>query len=181
MKTQRWVALATALAALSCNAFAMDWTPRGAFVIAGVTSHHTDSLSAGLMWPWAWRRQAAGGELTGLTEGYVSYWHARAAPGPRSFTQVGVVPLVRYRFSEGRSDWFAEAGIGASLTDRLYRTADKQFSTSFNFVDVAGVGRSFGAQRRHELGMRLVHISNGSIKRPNPGENFLQLRYAALF
>ena len=181
MKTQRIAALAAVLAALSCNAFAVDWTPRGAFVIGGVTSHRTDSLSAGLVWPWAWRRQAAGGELTGLTEGYVSYWRAREAVGRRSFAQVGVVPLVRYRFSEGRSEWFAEAGIGASLTDRLYRTADKQFSTSFNFVDVVGAGRSFGAQRQHELGLRVVHMSNGSIKRPNPGENFLQLRYAARF
>jgi lipid A 3-O-deacylase len=182
MKTQRVAAMAAALAALSCNAHAMDLTPRGAFVIGGVTAHRTDSLSAGLVWPWTWRREAGGGELTGLTEAYVSYWKARAVPGLHStFTQVGVVPLVRYRFSQQRLDWFAEAGIGISLMDRLYRTPDKQFSTSFNFVDVAGVGRSFGAQRQHELGLRLVHISNAGIKKPNPGENFLQLRYAVLF
>jgi len=182
MNSQRFAAtLAVALGALSCNACALDWTPRGAFVIAGVASHRTDSLSAGLVWPWSWRREALGGELTGLTEGYASYWRAHAASERRSFTQIGVVPLVRYRFSQGRSDWFAEAGIGVSLMDRLYRTNDRQFSTSFNFVDVAGAGRSFGAQRQHELGLRLVHISNAGIKHPNPGENFLQLRYAAMF
>jgi lipid A 3-O-deacylase len=65
--------------------------------------------------------------------------------------------------------------------DRLYNTPTKQFSTRFNFVDNIGVGRSFGAQRQRELDLRVVHMSNGSIKHPNPGENFLQLRYAVMF
>jgi hypothetical protein len=67
------------------------------------------------------------------------------------------------------------------MTDKPYRTPAKEFGTRFNFVDTAGVGRSFGAQRKHELGLRLVHMSNAGIKEPNPGENFLQLRYAASF
>jgi len=48
-------------------------------------------------------------------------------------------------------------------------------------VDVAGVGRSFGADRRRELSLRLSHSSNAGIKEPNPGETFLQLRYAVKF
>jgi hypothetical protein len=181
MNTHRLLLLVPAAAALSLGAHAMDLAPRGAFVTAGVAEHSTHSLSGGVVWPWSWRREAAGGELTALTEGYVSYWSARDVAGRQSFTQLGLVPLVRYRFTQGRSEWFVEGGIGISVTDRLYRTPDKQFSTRFNFVDTVGVGRSFGAQRQHELGMRVVHMSNAGIKRPNPGENFLQLRYAAKF
>lgn len=181
MKTQRLLASAAAVAALSCNVHAMDLMPHGAFVVGGVAARGTDTLSAGVIWPWAWRKEAGGGELSALTEGYVSYWKARATVGRQSFTQLGLVPLLRYRPNQGRSDWFAEAGIGISTTDRLYNTPNKQFSTRFNFVDTIGVGRSFGAQRQHELGLRVVHMSNGGIKYPNPGENFLQLRYAVMF
>jgi lipid A 3-O-deacylase len=183
MKTQRLVASAAAAAALSftANAQAMDLTPHGAFAVAGVAARGTDSLTVGAVWPWAWRMPAGGGELTAITEAYVSYWQARAAVGRHSFTQIGLVPLLRFRPDEGRSAWFGEAGIGVSTTDRLYNTPSKQFSTRFNFVDTLGAGRNFGAQRQHELGLRLVHMSNASIKRPNPGENFLQVRYAVMF
>jgi hypothetical protein len=40
------------------------------------------------------------------------------------------------------------------------------------------VGRMFGAERQHELVLRLEHFSNAGIDHPNPGENFVQLRYA---
>jgi lipid A 3-O-deacylase len=181
MKTQGLLATAAALAALSLNAQAMDLTPRGAFAVAGVAARGTDSLSVGAIWPWAWRTQLPGGEVTAITEAYVSRWKARAAVGRQSFTQFGLVPLVRLRRDEGRSDWFGELGIGVSVTDRVYNTPGKRFSTRFNFVDTLGIGRSFGAQRQQELGVRLVHMSNAGIKHPNPGENFLQLRYAVMF
>jgi len=181
MKTQRLLAAAASVVALSLNAHAMDLAPRGAFVVAGVAARGTDSLTAGAIWPWAWRMQVRGGELTANTEAYVSYWRARDVLGRQSFTQIGLQPLVRLRPDQGRSAWFGEAGIGLSMTDRLYNTPTKQFSTRFNFVDSVGVGRNFGAQRQHELGVRLVHMSNAGIKHPNPGENFLQLRYAVMF
>jgi len=44
-----------------------------------------------------------------------------------------------------------------------------------------GIGRRFGDRGRHEISMRVEHFSNGSIKKPNPGENFLQLRYTRYF
>ena len=89
--------------------------------------------------------------------------------------------MLRLRPAGGSSPWFIEAGIGITVMDRLYRSQTKKFSTTFNFVDVAGIGRSFGADRRQELSLRLVHISNADIKSPNPGENFVQLRYAWMF
>jgi lipid A 3-O-deacylase len=119
--------------------------------------------------------------VSGITEAFLGEWSARQVGERRSFTQVGVLPLVRIRFRGGASPWFVEGGIGASVSSPVYRTANKEFSTSFNFVDVLGIGRSLDAQHRQELSLRLQHISNADIKQPNPGENFLQLRYAVAF
>ena len=63
----------------------------------------------------------------------------------------------------------------------LYETDRKRFSTTFNFGDHLAVGRNFGQRSEHELSLRLQHFSNGGIKHPNPGEDFIQLRYAYRF
>lgn len=80
----------------------------------------------------------------------------------------------------GRAEHF-ETGVGLTATSSRYRTRQKSFSTSFNFSTHLAVGRSFGAQREHGIALRLKHFSNAGIKHPNPGENFLQLRYARRF
>jgi hypothetical protein len=162
-------------------ASAQGLRPSGYFVQGGLAENRIWSATAGLTWPWAWKAGVLGGELGGLTEAYVSHWEAPSASDRRSFTQVGVVPMLRLRLDQGRSPWFAEAGIGLSAMDHHFVTTTKQFTTSFNFVDVVGVGRSFGAAREHELGLRLQHVSNAGIRVPNPGQNFVQLRYAAKF
>lgn len=170
-----------AAAALSLGAGAVDLRPAGAFIEGGLADHRGYSVTAGLVWPWSWRRDFGTAQVTGLTEAYVSHWSGQGATERRSFAQLGLLPLLRLRFDGGRSPWFVEGGIGISVMDRTYRTRTKEFSTSFNFEDVVGVGRSFGADRSRELGLRISHISNGGIKKPNPGENFLQLRYAVMF
>ena len=38
-----------------------------------------------------------------------------------------------------------------------------------------------GDEHQHELGIRWVHVSNGGLKEPNPGQDFLQLRYVSRF
>jgi len=173
--------LSAALAALSLGAAAADLRPAGAFVEAGLAQQSAYSATAGLLWPWAWRREFGHTELSGVTEAYVSHWSARGESRRHDFTQIGVVPVVRMGLDGGRSPWFLEGGIGLSYLDSLYRRQQKQFSTRFNFVDVVGVGRSLDASRRREVSLRISHISNGGIKEPNPGENFVQLRYAFLF
>lgn len=180
MKPPRFVVLAGA-GALSLSVHAADVFMGGVFVQGGVADHGSYSATLGLVWPWSWRREALGGELSASTEVYVAYWSGRMPAGRQGFTQIGVVPMLRYRFSGGRSAWFAEAGIGISGMDTLYHTSEKQFSSSFNFVDAIAVGRSFGAGRRQEVSLRATHYSNAGIRKPNPGENFVQLRYAMLF
>lgn len=160
-----------------------DVTPSSAFVAAdrGAAAQGTTSFTAGVAWSSAWRRTSRTGEWTASFELFVSRWTAQLNGRHESFTLVGLVPLARYRFDHGQSDWFAEGGVGPSTMNRLYERDHKQFSTRFNFYNTVGVGRSFGAQRENEIALRLVHVSNAGIKEPNPGENFVQLRYARQF
>ncbi len=47
--------------------------------------------------------------------------------------------------------------------------------------DHVGVGYAFGAARNDEIALRAEHFSNAGIKHPNPGQNFLELRYTHYF
>lgn len=172
------VVMASVLVLCACAAQAAEGTGPAFAVEAGVATHDNYSLSAGLAWPLRWQRMAAGGEWTGRVELFVSYWSSYVQGGRESRTLVGTLPVVRYRPAGGRSDWFAEAGIGVSYMDALFRTDLHQFSTQFNFVSAIGVGRSFGTHHEHDLSLRASHYSNAGIKNPNPGENFMQLRYS---
>jgi lipid A 3-O-deacylase len=96
-------------------------------------------------------------------------------------TQVGLTPVIRLQPAGAMSHWFAEIGVGANYIVPLYRTGHKRFSTEFNFGDHFGVGRQFGERRQHELMVRVQHFSNAGIDHPNPGENFVQLRYSRRF
>jgi len=169
------------LACCACAVGAADRSGPAFALEGGIADRGTYSVSAGVSWPWTWRASRWGGEWTGASEVFLSHWSARRDDGRESRTLLGALPMFRYRFNEGRSDWFAEGGIGVSYMDALYRTENKQFSTQFNFMSVLGTGRSFGAQREHELSLRISHLSNAGIKKPNPGEQFLQLRYARRF
>lgn len=175
------LALTTALAGA---AQAQDWRPSWAFGQLGGGGSDSDlaAASAGVGWPWAWRAAALGGEFSAMTELYGSFWRARDfGGGHRGFVQLGLVPLLRYRFDAGRSPWFVEGGIGISVTNHRYVTPDKTFSTNWNFSDNLALGRSLGQGGKRELSLRWQHISNAGIRKPNPGEDLVFVRYAMQF
>lgn len=161
-------------------AHAAEPAPVSVFVAGGVSgAHGSGALTVGASWPWAWQRMSQSGQWTAATEAFVSHWRARSrwVPGREGYTQVAVVPVLRYRFGQGRSPWFVEGGIGVSWFDSVYETDRRLFSSRFQFHDTVGVGRSFGAAREHEWTLRFNHISNAGVRKPNPGENLLLLRY----
>ena len=177
----RSLALAAALCVIVPGAAAEGLRPAGYFVQGAIAEGRIWSAAVGLTWPWAWKVGLLGIEVGGVTEAFISHWDAPSDRGRRGFTQVGLVPVFRFRLEQGRSPWFAEAGVGVSAMDHHFMTRSKQFTTSFTFVDIVGVGRSFGTARGQELGLRLQHVSNAGIRVPNPGQNFLQLRYSSAF
>lgn len=170
------------LAALAVPAAqAADFRPDGAFVTGAVAPHGTATLGTGLVWDWDWRAERRA-LVTVQTELIVSGWRADAVGGgSQHLAQVALLPVLRMRLDRGRSPWFLELGVGASYTSKAYVTPNKVTSTRWNFYDMLGLGHSFGAGRRQELGLRYVHLSNGGARDPNPGEDFLQLRYGWRF
>lgn len=168
-------------ATLAWQAFAADLRPAGVFVEGGEGDHALHAAAVGAVWPWAWQRATASGAWTGYTEAWLSRWSARESDGRADFDQVGVAPMFRWRSARGASPWFVEGGIGLVYMDRGFTTPKKHFSTRLNFADTLGVGRNFGARRQHEVTLRFSHFSNAGLKRPNPGQNLLRVKYAYLF
>lgn len=160
----------------------MDWKPDAAEVVAGAAGNGAGQVGAGLVWDWDTRKQRRA-LVTGQTELIASYWNAKAVGGGRQgLMNVALVPVLRMELDQGRSPWVLELGIGISWLSKQYRTPDKAaFSSTWNFYDVIGAAYRFGAKEEQEIGARFTHISNAGLRLPNPGENFLLLRYVRRF
>lgn len=154
--------------------------PRGFFAQMGIAKEVTAG-TAGVIWDLG--KDGLNERWSVYLEGSVSRWQSRGgyATDHGVLTQLALVPVLRYRFEEGRSPWFVEGGIGATVTSNVYRNQDKHFSTAFNFGDHLGVGYAFGPAHKDEIVLRAEHFSNAGIKHPNPGQNFLELRYVHRF
>jgi hypothetical protein len=154
--------------------FAPDW-----FLVQLGRASDTTAASVGVGWDWRWqKRWGERGIVSGYHEVSIGHWRADTGGSRAVVTQLGVTPTLRYWPDGQPRRWFIEAGVGANVLAPIYRTRDKRFSTAFNFGDHIGVGyRTAGAGG--EWSLRLQHFSNAGINHPNPGENFVQLRWSA--
>lgn len=172
------VLLLVASAALCESASASELLPDHLFVQAGI-AQRSQTLTAGASWAWDWRREWGSGELSGHWEASFGRWTSDMDVGSTSgawVTQLGATPVLRWKKPGSR--WYLEGGIGANFLLPIYRSRYKQFSTALNFGSHVAIGLLGGEQSDHDLSLRLQHYSNAGIRRPNPGEDFLQLRYA---
>lgn len=171
------------LGAGTASAFA-DASP-GMYLEGGSSFHggtDADAWTIGAVLPWSWHAGASEDVTSFAWDLFASRWRApEAIDGRRNYAQIGVIATWRYRFDRGVSSWFAEGGLGGTVMNHVYRTADEPFSTAFQFTEVVGIGRRFGARGEHELSLRAQHVSNAGIKKPNPGANFMRLRYLYRF
>lgn len=173
-----------ALAALPQAAQAQSAQASPSLYIQGSQARSdTDALTIGATLPWkGWQRPLWGGQLTGYWDLYASRWSYDGLSGQREhLSLVGLTPTLRLRMDEGRSAWFWEGGIGLTVANKRYEIPNRTFSTRANFASHLGLGVSLGEQRQHDLVLRVQHVSNAGIKKPNPGENFVQLRYGYHF
>ncbi|HIV71378.1 MAG TPA: acyloxyacyl hydrolase [Candidatus Aquabacterium excrementipullorum] len=156
------------------------WGPSSVFIQAG-HAPASSSIAVGVTWDGPWQRRYALGKVTSLWEVSASRWHAQdEAPGQASwFTQFSLTPAWRLYPHRWSSGWFVEAGVGISAISPRYRTRTKEFGTVFNFNEHLALGKRLAD--RHEVSLRVQHVSNAGIKEPNPGETFLQVRYAYAF
>lgn len=93
---------------------------------------------------------------------------------------IGLTPVFRLQ-GVGRTGIFADFGIGAHLLSRTRISDADVFSSAFQFGERLGIGYRFEDVVSSEVALRVQHYSNGRIKRPNPGINFLLLQYSAQF
>lgn len=178
-----FVGAASIFSLLSTATYAFDTpaAPSQWFVQAGFAGG-TRSATLGLRWPWEWRSLSWGAELTVYTEASISFWTFDDANGRRANLYQGAIgPVVRLRPDSGAAAWFVEGGIALTNMTHRYETDRKSFSTCFNFGTQLAIGHDFGAQQAHEVSLRIEHFSNAGVRKPNPGENFVQLRYPMKF
>lgn len=137
-------------------------------------NHDVLMWRAGLQWKWK-KRWFTGGsyELGGYWDASAGAWYNDV---DKTLYDFSLTPVFRYE-ATGTGTPYLEAAIGFHLLSDLRIDSNKSFSTKFQFGDHIGAGVRFGPERRYDLQLRLQHLSNGSIREPNPGINFLQLRF----
>lgn len=178
----RTVALAMGLlgAGDPLSALALDLAPSTVFIQGGVGDQKTSAYVAGLSWNLPWHYDFRIGQLGAYVEAALGRWHTdgwRGADTNTWPTQISAVPNLRL-YPGHRSVWFIEIGAGPSYIVPLFSTGQKRFGSEFNFDDHVAIGRAFG---HVEMSLRGEHFSDAGISRPNPGENFGQLRIAYRF
>jgi lipid A 3-O-deacylase len=132
-------------------------------------------------WDRQWYR-SRGSHITGYWDAGLAQWRGnsyRNVHGQhQDITSIGVTPMFRWQRDELRG-WYAEGGVGVALLSKLYDNNDAQLSTAFQFNDRLGIGYVF--KQGWDVALRYEHFSNGGIKKPNSGVNFLVLKVARRF
>jgi hypothetical protein len=139
----------------------------GLSVEVGAGEDRTGVLRLGITNRWRERTRLDAWQLAG-------YWEVQAAiwDNPDFNTaDVGVTPVFRFE----RRRFFLEAAVGLHLVT-THISAARTFSTALQLGSHLGAGFYFGPGERYNLGLRVQHISNGGVREPNPGINFVLLR-----
>lgn len=127
---------------------------------------------------WDWNRRWFEGKswhVGGFWDVGVGYWRRDALPGQNEdLFEIGVTPVFRLQQNDLKGP-YVEAGIGAHLLSAT-SLGNKRFSTQFQFGSHLGVGYRFGARQAFDLSYSYQHLSNASIKNPNDGIDFHQIR-----
>lgn len=172
------LALASAVASIALPVHAAD-----SFSLDAGYGDRTRVLRAGVQWNWDtqwWKSN--GTHIGGRWDLSLAHWRGtryRDIPGrSQDIAVLGITPVIRFQ-NDNLKGFYVEAGIGAHLFSELYDNDGKRLSTAFQFGDHIGLGYVF--PNNLELGLRIEHFSNGGIKKPNPGVDFVSLRMRYAF
>ncbi|HJV84865.1 MAG TPA: acyloxyacyl hydrolase [Noviherbaspirillum sp.] len=167
------LALAWALILVPLSCHAVDGTS-----LEYGEGNKTKLVRAGAQWNWSHKWwESNGTHIGGYWDLSLARWHAsryKGIPGnTQNITVLGLTPVFRLQGNNGKG-FYLEGGIGANLFSELYNNNDRRLSTSFQFGDHLGAGYVFS--NNLDLGLKAQHFSNGGIKNPNSGVNFVILR-----
>ncbi|MCR4470014.1 acyloxyacyl hydrolase [Burkholderia sp. SCN-KJ] len=151
----------------------------GVQVAAGTSNNHDvheDKVDLGGVWDphWSWWA-IAGWHFTAVLEGHAVYWHSSTSEVHDNIFEFGVTPVLRFIKGSGAIRPYVEAGVGVRLLSHPSFSSRYTMSSAFQFADMVGLGASFGSRQQYQAGFRFQHLSNASIKEPNPGIDFEQL------
>jgi hypothetical protein len=140
--------------------------------------HEGDLIRIGAQWKLAERPFADDRwQLDVLLEVETGYWNPEF--GDNDLWEIGATPIFQVASNRSSSTGllpFLEAGLGAHLLSNV-RFSDLYLSTSLQFGSHIGAGIYFGKDRRFSLVYRFQHLSNASVKQPNPGIEFHLLQF----
>ena len=138
-------------------------------VETGIGDDHTHLLRISVI--ERWRKQMERAEAWRLA-GYWEFSGALWDNTEESTADVGITPVFRVEHKA----FYVEGAVGVHFVQARI-SAHRSFSTAIQFGTHAGFGLHFG---KYDLGVRIQHLSNGSLKQPNPGINFalVHLHYA---
>lgn len=113
---------------------------------------------------WLFRLQA---------EVNAAMWNSRGGNRAQNLAELGVSPILRIEKRGGSIVPFIEGSVGVRVLSHAGTSDEHRIGSAFQFSDMLGVGVGFGKNANAEVGFRFQHVSNASIKEPNPGANFL--------
>jgi lipid A 3-O-deacylase len=163
-------------AALLCASGLASADQFGVQIAGGLADHHVRKLDLGFVWdPNLTWWEIGGWHFALVGEAHAAWWHTDEGNVHDNIGEFGVTPVVRFIKSSGAIRPFIEAGVGVRILTHPRISSDYTLSTAFQFADMVGVGAQFGSHQQYQFGYRFQHVSNASIKEPNPGINFQQI------
>lgn len=123
-----------------------------------------------------WTHALRNSHLDLTAEVSVGYAQGPAGTSGGSLWHLGLTPFVHWWFAPNTA---MEFGIGANVFSGT-TIGGKRISTAYQFGDSLGLMHRFTGSP-WLLGLRFTHYSNADIKRPNPGQDYWQLRIGYTF
>jgi hypothetical protein len=106
-----------------------------------------------------------------------NYW--MSVPNARkNFWDIGATPVLRWKRDSGKG-LYGEFAAGYHYLTSYYDNDGNKMSTRFEFGDHIGLGYVF--DNGVDFSMKIQHFSNGGIKKPNTGANFVVAKIAMPF
>lgn len=120
---------------------------------------------------WNYRFSGNWGRLALFAELGAAYWTADGSRNPSDAWQFSAIPMLRWTVGER---YYLQAGVGPTAFNRT-RFAGERIGSAFQFGSHLELGAFISSSSR--LGLRVSHVSNAGIERPNPGLEVFQLIY----
>lgn len=182
MINKKTASLSSILVAMLLTIHPTSYAIDGVSVEVG-TGTKTKMVRVAVQSKWAnkwW--ESNGTHIGGYWNASLAQWRENqfqnVAGATQDITVVGFTPTFRYQ-NDNLKGFYAEAGIGAHLLSRLYDNDGHKLSTGFEFGDHIGLGYVFN--NNLDVGLSIQHFSNGGIKKPNSGVNFVVGRVSYQF